>query len=153
MGNKWTFVLTQDLESECDGAYLTEEVYALDASLGRDAVVVSQLCAPSNVKTDNRLAAIDGQIFQWFSPMWRPTHPSPLVDGYKWVITNGPVFRWKFAGEVTVPAGTFQNCWTRVHVPLSNQKRGPDNTYCPGIGRVRMTSATMTLELASYSVK
>ena|GEM_PF-1681639 len=151
--NSWTYVVIKDVDGECDQVYLTERIYDVDDIGGREAPVISQLCGLSSKGFDSRLTAANGQVYQWLSPRWNRILPMPLQEGYTWTIVNGPTFRWKYEGEVKVPAGTFQECWTRDHVPAVGQRQGPSNTYCPGIGRVRQASATLVLELERYAVR
>ncbi len=60
-------------------------------------------------------------------------------------------YTWESAGSVTMPAGTFNDCWTaRQNVSYTAYQ-----TYCPGVGMVESYSEDLagngwTAQLASY---
>lgn len=152
VGNIWTYsILEQPMPDFCDPEHLTEEVYALDTVGGREGFVTSAVCfAPSD--QDSRLAAVDGEIQQWIGDMWHVTLAAPLKDGHRWILDVGEPpseFSWQSTGTVTVPAGTFENCWSRVPVPV---EAGVVVTYCLGVGPVRRASAAVTVEMTSYEL-
>jgi len=51
-------------------------------------------------------------------------------------------------GTVTVPAGTYSDCWTAV----ASTSSFSTNTYCRGVGPVRLTSDTSDQVLTSTNL-
>jgi hypothetical protein len=71
---------------------------------------------------------------------------APVEEGHQWNYDPGVVFEWVDAGTVTVPAGTFHECWKRAQL----QPTEPGYvTYCRGVGQVRHTFADYEAELTS----
>jgi hypothetical protein len=57
----------------------------------------------------------------------------PVQEGHTWqYAANGPTFIWHDAGVVTVPAGTFTDCWARAYVTQSQAQF----IYCRAVGLV-----------------
>ncbi len=83
---------------------------------------------------DSRLAVVDDEVVQRLDETWRAVLKAPVAEGTGWIVpcrTESFGYGWYFEGEVTVPAGTFQNCWSRR---LSPPEASPDiDTYCPGV--------------------
>lgn len=61
---------------------------------------------------------------------------SPLAETTEW---NG--MAWRFAGNLTVPAGTFTDCWDRTRV----DREDTFVTYCTGVGLVAMSDQIRNL--------
>lgn len=55
---------------------------------------------------------------------------TPVVDGATW-----SSYRWQSVGSVTVPAGTFQDCWRRIAVTATQEDWVE---FCRGVGLVRL---------------
>jgi hypothetical protein len=68
---------------------------------------------------------------------------TPVADGATW-----SSYRWQSVGSITVPAGTFQNCWRRVLVTATAEDYVE---FCRGVGLVRLygVAANRKLELAN----
>lgn len=75
----------------------------------------------------------------------------PVADGHSWEASPGRTFTWnREPAPVTVPAGTFEDCWTRVEVGLPYT-----STYCRGVGKVREALGDVdgyVAELESYQL-
>ena len=59
----------------------------------------------------------------------------PVEDGVAWataIDTSYHEYKWESVGTVTVPVGTFDNCWKRVDLQNDGYL-----TYCRGVGRVK----------------
>jgi hypothetical protein len=67
----------------------------------------------------------------------------PVEEGHTW--TGGAQFIWHDAGTISVPAGTFTNCWAREIVGGG----GTRNIYCRGVGLARSEDPSFTAVLAS----
>jgi hypothetical protein len=62
---------------------------------------------------------------------------APVEEGHTWTYSfggAGPQFVWHDAGTVTVPAGTFTNCWARAYVSQSLARF----IYCRGVGLIEV---------------
>src|SRR5262249_23501150 len=60
---------------------------------------------------------------------------SPVEEGHTWNFGgSGPNFVWHSAGTVTVPAGTFNDCWARAYVTASAARF----IYCRGVGLIEV---------------
>jgi hypothetical protein len=60
---------------------------------------------------------------------------APVQEGHTWSFSgNGPDFVWHDAGTVTVPAGTYTDCWTRAYTTQSQARF----IYCRAVGLVQV---------------
>jgi len=154
LGNSWTWVVINEATADtCDENYLVEELYEADTVGGRDALIISSACAPPDLEQDARMAVVDQEVTQWIDEQWQVTLSAPVGGDHTWTIVSSGApgdYRWVATGEVTVPAGTFQNCWTRQLLP---EEPTSIRTYCPGVGPVREEYPALTLELASYHLE
>ena len=154
LGNRWTYVLLADPTGYCDPTYLSEEVYDTDELDGVSGFILTSPCYAPDPALDARLAFVDGEVVQRLEDAWQVVLAAPVEPNAAWDLPYGGGtfnYSWSFEGEVTVPAGTFQNCWSRR---LSPAEASPDiDVYCPGVGPVRRTSNDLTIELASYLVQ
>ena len=77
---------------------------------------------------------------------------SPVEEGCTWQTTldvTTYTYTWHEIGTVTVPAGTFDDCWERTTEGTTQYL-----TYCRGVGRVSGgTSGTLTSELVDYHLE
>lgn len=141
------------------------------------AVGTGAVCAPGNYRDEVvGVTSMDGrEVFEvqgWCSAVgtvqmtvqgdlvrvrygddWIVVADEPVQEGHHWVSTGPVSYTWRDVGTVTVPAGTFDNCW----------KREQDVTYtaytifCRGIGPVRSYSEDLAgngwdAELVDYSL-
>ena len=76
----------------------------------------------------------------------------PVEDGAVWetALDGNPYsYTWESVGSVTVPAGTFDDCWKRVDMNTQQYL-----TYCRGIGRVSGgEEGVMTADLIDYHLE
>jgi hypothetical protein len=70
-----------------------------------------------------------------------------LKDGHSWSYGGYTTYTWKRETSVTVPAGTYTDCWTAV----SSVSTFPTSTYCRGIGPVHVTSDSSDQQLTATS--
>jgi hypothetical protein len=80
---------------------------------------------------------------------WKTLLAPPVQDGASWACFDAGQCTWKSAGTVTVPAGTFSECWT-VTVDLGGADVR-ERTYCRGVGHV--TSHYKALDGNGYDAK
>ena len=97
-------------------------------------------------------AIIEGDRFIGYVVDASPAVPllvldSPVEEGHAWAYSPGgqPTLVWHDAGTVTVPAGTFTDCWNRDNVNAS-----PGHfTYCRGVGLAAVDDPTYKATLTS----
>lgn len=103
---------------------------------GRPAFQLTTLCPPPNVlSVDGYSVPTPGgdEVDYDNKGTWVTVIDPMLVDGHSWPSFPDYTFTWqRVAGTVTVPAGTFRDCWT-VH---SSQTGNVFTTYCRGVGAV-----------------
>jgi len=151
VGNSWT-TNAPSAQAACDATYPSQDVYATEEFNGQSAFLTSDVCFEHNPDTDSRLAVIGGEIAQWLDSSWQVTLPLPVEEGHTWTIQiegTATEFRWAYAGDVTVQAGTFTGCWRRERTA----EAGSFVTYCPGVGPVRWAGPAVAYEITSYDVQ
>ncbi len=81
----------------------------------------------------NKVAyATDGdQVWYWNGAEWDAYIEAPLTDGKKFLSGNQS-FTWYSRSNITVPAGTYSDCWTKRH-----DKTDSYETFCRGVGLVQ----------------
>jgi hypothetical protein len=95
---------------------------------GRQAFQVQSFCTNAG----SFFYSLDGdRVFTWVSMTWVLSLDAPVTAGHTW--SNGlDSFTWEAVPTVTVPAGTFTNCWSAVE-----QVSYPTYTvFCRGVGPV-----------------
>lgn len=159
VGNRWTYAHTElGPGTTCPtglAAYVrtVERTETVD---GRLAHVVSWPCAPD---VELLLAPEANELLQWFegsTPIWSVTLAAPVQEGHRWTDPQlGIEFTWRSAGTVTVPAGVFEDCWTRTAQLTGSSSGGSQSTftYCAGIGPVRQWNDSYELVLTSYELE
>ena len=70
-----------------------------------------------------------------------------LQNGHSWSYGSYTTFTWQLVPSVTVPAGTYTDCWTAV----SSSSTYPTSTYCRGIGPVEVQSDSSDQQLTATS--
>ena len=119
---------------------------------------ITGTCSPSDQKTIVSATPVDGRpAFQlsacsitvnfstpggdevdvYAAGSWLVLVDPMLVEGHSWIYYT-TTFTWHRETSVTVPAGTFTDCWTAV----PDVAGYPMNTYCRGVGPVHLTSST-----------
>jgi hypothetical protein len=104
---------------------------------GRQAFELSNWCSAAG---SSQLSPGTGdEVFLYYDGSWLPMIALPLMEGHTWDYFNTS-FTWESAGTVTVPAGTFDDCWTA----RQNVSYEAFTTYCRGVGTVRSYSSDLT---------
>ena len=105
---------------------------------GKDAFQTTSLCAGAEAS----YYAVDGDVVQVdYQGTWILALDAPVEEGHTW--SNGSsTFTWHKEPHVTVPAGTFDNCWRATQ----NVSYEAYTIFCRGVGPVhwysRMRTAT-----------
>jgi hypothetical protein len=126
VGHSWTLDVTSDFP-QCAGEK-TGSVLGQQKVDGRDALWISSYCdgqPPAAVSVSDRSADVDVQ------GKYIPQLAEPVVEGATFASIMGQTTWHKERSPVTVPAGTFDNCWRAV--AGSNFV-----VYCPGVGTVHI---------------
>src|SRR5262245_55886525 len=108
VGHSWTFQISSDFP-ECSGEK-TGSVLQMQKVDGRDAFWISSYCdgqSPAAVSVSDKSADVDVQGH------YVPQLAEPVAEGAKFQSIMGTT-TWHKEATVTVPAGTFQNCWRAV---------------------------------------
>ena len=129
VGHRWTYDVTVFgtypicASGSHDGVVLGEMM--LD---GKPAFQVQSFCP--GLGTVNY--AVSGDVVQYdYMTTWALALDAPVAEGHSW--TNGiDTFTWHSVGSVTVPAGTYADCWK------ATQNVGYESytVFCRGVGPV-----------------
>jgi hypothetical protein len=125
VGHTWTFAISSDFP-ECNGER-SGSVLSAQKVGGRDAVWISSYCdgqspAAVAVGTSSADVYVNGTYISQLA--------EPVADGKTFQGLSGAT-TWHKEPLVTVPAGTFQNCWRAV-------SGSTYVIYCPGAGTVHI---------------
>jgi hypothetical protein len=125
VGHTWTFAISSDFP-ECNGER-SGSVLSQQKVGGRDAVWISSYCdgqSPAAVAVGTTSADV------YVSGTYIPQLAEPVKDGATFQSIEGST-TWHKEPLVTVPAGTFQNCWRAT-------SGSSYVIYCPGAGTVHI---------------
>jgi hypothetical protein len=146
VGRSWTFatVAADGGTGSCTGTQTSTVVGPGATYAGQPSLRYRPVCSTTEVDlvgTGDKLLQYqiggDGTAYLF--------HDEPVVDGHSWTYSAGTTFVWRSAPPVTVPAGTFTECWNRVI------EETPEYvvTYCRGVGPVRIVAAQYRAELTA----
>lgn len=118
--------------------------------MGQDAYTATHVCAP----TATRYYVENAQGLEVnVGAAWSLVLPRPIADGAMFQAASSQPVIARVA-NITVPAGTFSNCWQTAYVSAT----GPVTTYCAGVGLVSLeyqapSGGGYKIELTSYTLK
>lgn len=129
VGHAWTYdVQIFGVYPLCKAGSHTGQVLGQKEVGGKNAFQVQSLCPAAGVSSYH----VDGdRVEVYVSGAWVLALDAPVQAGHSW--SNGvATFTWEDAGTVTVPAGTFSDCWT------AREDLAADSytTFCRGVGPV-----------------
>jgi hypothetical protein len=128
-GRSWTYSLTVNHWALCNGSTIVQQVLGTSIVEGRVAFELSPMC--SSTYTDQYSVVVD-RIDIRHNNRWVPALDSPAEAGHQW--DSGDVsYEWDSIANITVKAGTFQNCWKRKEI---NDANDAYEIYCTGVGKV-----------------
>ena len=79
----------------------------------------------------------DGELWFMTGQEERLYMALPLEDGATWEYWGGIIYQWSYEGAVRVPAGNFDDCWTRAAISgRSSDELSLEYTYCPKVGKI-----------------
>ena len=145
-GNTWTYTVTAkvDVPACIEGVRVVTATGGPTEFEGRQAYTLTSLCQDQ----DTRMALDDGEVLEWIPNFWARALPAPVEAGFTWSSGAGR-YTWTDVGSITVPAGTFSDCWERTSADPLVQT----NTYCAGVGMVRADEQGHEAVLTSYVVQ
>ena len=128
LGRTWTYdVSILGTYPLCSAGSHTGQVLGQKMVDGKSAFQVQSFCpgvGTSSYAVDGDKVEID------YESTWILSLDSPVAAGHTW--TDGLyTYAWQDAGSVTVPAGTFNHCWTATPTVGTSY-----TTLCRGVGPV-----------------
>lgn len=128
LGRTWTYdVSVIGVYPICkDGTY-TGRVLGQRVVAAKSSFQVQSFCPGAGTSS----YAVDGdRVELYYDNQWILLHDSPVTAGHTW--TDGAfTYAWQSAGQVSVPGGTFDDCWT-VRPTIGTSY----TTLCRGVGPV-----------------
>jgi hypothetical protein len=130
VGRRWTYAITE-LGSYplCPAGTHTGGALEAATVAGKQAIEVQSACAniaPAYYAVDGDLVQVD------VDGAWLTSLASPVQDGLTWS-RGAESFTWHSVAPVTVPAGTFDDCWSATQ----NVTYAAFAVFCRGVGPVR----------------
>jgi hypothetical protein len=130
VGRSWTYTITElGTYPLCPGGTHTGTALGSAIVAGKQAIQVQSACA----NVGSAYYVVTGDLVQVdVGGAWLTALGTPVQDGQTWS-EGSDSYTWHSVGTVTVPAGTFQACWSAT-------LGGQASTYaifCRGVGPVR----------------
>ena len=131
VGNSWTYDVTElGVYPLCpDGSHTSSVTGARDLD-GKTALTVESLCedlGPYDYAVEgDRVFTYDTVASEWTLAL-----DAPVEAGHAWTASDHD-FTWKAQAAVTVPAGTFEDCWSATEVAEYDSY----TVFCRGVGPV-----------------
>jgi len=129
VGRTWTYEVTiHGNYPLCKPGSNTGRVLGQKSVGGRNAFQVQSFCPGAGTSS----YAVDGdKVEVYYASSWVLSLDAPVQEGHTW--TDGLyTYGWENVGPVTVPAGTYADCW-KAKPTLGTSF----TTFCRGVGPVR----------------
>jgi hypothetical protein len=129
LGRTWTYdVAILGTYPLCKAGSSTGRVLGQKTVAGKNAFQVQSFCPGAGTSS----YAVDGDKVEiYYGSSWILSLDAPVQEGHTW--TDGLyTYAWEKVGAVTVPAGTFDDCWK-----AKPQLGTSYTTFCRGVGPVR----------------
>ncbi|MGH7330028.1 MAG: hypothetical protein ACREJX_16910, partial [Polyangiaceae bacterium] len=132
VGETWTYDVTiTGSFPGCNAGQFDSSVSQNETLGGRDAYLVGSFC-PS---LGSYWYSADGDTVAVYSGSdWVVGLDSPVQEGHSWSSDEGRTFQWYSAGSLTLPAGTFSDCWEARETGSATEEYSI--TLCRGVGPV-----------------
>lgn len=139
LGHGWTYTVQPvGAGSVCAAGQHAADVVGSEMLDGRTAYEVTNWC--TGVPDNNLYAYGTGdEVLLYYQGDWLTVIDPNLVEGHTWSYFNTS-FTWHQEPAVTVPAGTYSDCWTAQQ----NVSYTAFTTYCRGVGPVRSYSEDLS---------
>ncbi len=137
LGHQWTYDVTElGTFPLCPSGTHSGKVVSEGMVDGKDAFQTTNLCSG----VDPSYYAVDGDVVQVdYQGTWILALDAPVQEGHTW--SNGTsTFTWHKEPKVTVPAGTFDDCWRATQ----NVNYQAYTIFCRGVGPVHWYSQDLT---------
>jgi hypothetical protein len=131
MNEAWTYDVTvAGTFSECNNGSFVSNVSQTESLDGKTGFLISSFCPG----IQSVWYAADGDVvYAYDGQDWLLALDAPVQDGHTW--SNGlETFVWKEVGAITVPAGTFSNCF---EADVQDDATNYAVTFCRGVGPVK----------------
>jgi hypothetical protein len=152
-GDRWTYAVTAvGGGSICAPGMHEQHVVSANAVAGRPAFQLTSFCTGIAATYDYAPGSNDEVDF-YYQGTWLVLVDPTLTEGHAWPYFNTS-YHWHREASVTVPAGTYHDCWTAVQ----DVSYTAYLTYCRGAGLVRSYSSDLTgsgwdAQLASATIE
>jgi len=139
VGDQWTFtVAAVGAGSVCAAGSHGQQVVSANAVGGRAAFQITSFCTGITGTYDYSPMGNDEVDF-YYNGTWLTLVDPTLTEGHMWPYFNTS-YHWHRESSVTVPAGTYDDCWTADQ----DVSYTAYLTYCRGVGLVRSYSSDLT---------
>ena len=149
----WTYAVSAvGAGSTCAPGTFSQSVLSANPAGGRDAFQLDSFCSALAGTTFDYSTPGGDEVDFLYMGAWATLVDPTLTDGHDWPYINTS-YHWHRETGVTVPAGSFDDCWTAVQ----DVSYTATMTYCRGTGMVRSYSSDLTgagwdAELASSTL-
>jgi len=138
VGDSWTFsVAAVGAGSICAAGTHMQQVLSANAADGRAAFQLSNFCTGVSA-TYSYAVNGDNEVDFDYQGTWLTLVDPNLTEGHMWPYFNTS-YHWHRETSVTVPAGTYNDCWTAEQ----DVSYTAYLTYCRGVGLVRSYSSDL----------
>lgn len=129
VGRAWTYDVTVlGFYPACATGTFVSTALGSAPKDGKTAITVQSLC--KNAGTFDY--AVEGDRVFSYVAGWRLSLDAPVAEGHTW--SDGlRTYKWESKGSVTVPAGTYADCWSATVVASYSSY----TVFCRGIGPVK----------------
>ncbi len=151
VGDSWTYAVTaQSTSPMCSAGSYTAMVTESVVVDGRQAVAYRSYCDRPGIGPATVSFYQSGdRVEQYTNDEWVLSLATPIEDGHTWYAGTYQ-FQWREVGTITVPAGTFYDCFERIPIGGDHYT----STYCRGVGKVIDTKAgNFEAILTTFSVQ
>jgi hypothetical protein len=139
VGDSWTFsVAAVGAGSICAAGSHEQHVMSANAVGGRAAFQLTNFCTGVTGTYDYAVNG-DNEVDFYYQGSWLTLVDPNLTEGHMWPYFNTS-YHWHRETSVTVPAGTYDDCWTAEQ----DVSYTAYLTYCRGVGLVRSYSSDLT---------
>jgi hypothetical protein len=138
MGNSWTYnVAAVGAGSICAAGMHEQHVVSANMAGGRAAFQMTNFCSGVSATYDYAPGS-DDEVDFYYQTSWLTLVDPTLTEGHMWPYFNTS-YHWHRETSITVPAGTYTDCWTAVQ----DVSYSASLTYCRGVGLVRSYSSDL----------
>ena len=141
LGDSWTYsVAAVGSGSICAAGTHEQHVVSANAVGARAAFQMTNFCSgvASTYDYAPKMPGITDEIDFYYSGMWLTLVDPALTEGHMWPYFNTS-YHWHRESSFTVPAGTYDDCWTAVQ----DVSYTASLTYCRGVGLVHSYSSDL----------